>query len=167
MFLSQIIAATGATLNLNGVTAAQYGGVVFDCAVISDRGTFSTSLMLQVAPGFVTQPADQIVVPGDNVTLTCQAESFPSPFYQWEKLNTSSRSYFSVMGENMAALQFNNISRNDYGSYRCRVTSGMTNLEAFSNTALVSGKYVHVGVLSALVAGLLYNTIATIIVEIW
>ena len=96
-------------------------------------------MLLRVAPGFEVHPTDQRVSPGDNVTLTCRAESYPAPMYQWEKFNTSTQSFEQVIGQTTNELQFTNIQGSEFGVYRCVATAPMISQSAYSNNATLTG----------------------------
>ena len=134
----QVFVSTGENLTLS-VDATQHGGAVYDCVALTNEGSFSASVSLRVAPGFEVHPTDQRVSPGDNVTLTCRAESYPAPTYQWEKFNTSTQSFEQLMGQTTNQLQFTNIQGSEFGVYRCVATAPMISQPAYSNNATLTG----------------------------
>ena len=144
-FRSKILttAARVASLNfvIRQVTASQHGGNVYDCVAINSQGSFGTSVMLLVAPAFTQQPVSQGGLEvGDNVSLTCIAESHPPPVYQWEKFNETSQSFMELTGETSTTLQLTSLSVSDFGMYRCKVTVTEFNMVILSNTAVISSK---------------------------
>ncbi len=93
-----------------------------------------------MSPIILTQPTDQIVQNGDEVTLTCEADSFPEPEYQWEKLNIELAMFESILDETNNTLVFDTIEHTDIGSYRCVVTTPIIDEQLTSNEAIVLSK---------------------------
>ena len=123
------------------VTASEHGGNVYDCVAINSQGSFAATVLLQVAPAFVQQPVDHGGLEvGDNVTLTCQAESHPPPMYQWERFNDTSQSFDQLAGETSTTLQLTNLSISDFGMYRCTATAPEILVTIVSNTATISSE---------------------------
>ena len=140
-FILRVFETNGENLTLT-VDASQHGGAVFDCVAIISDDAFSKTVTLQVAPAIVEHPMDQRVSPGDNVTLTCRAESYPQPTYQWEKRNTTSSSFEELPGETNTSLQFTEIQGSQFGVYRCVATApGIMAPPAMSNGATVTGEF--------------------------
>ena len=145
-FRSKILATAAQVASLNfvirQVTASQHGGNVYDCVAINSQGSFGSSVMLLVAPAFTQQPVSQgDLEVGDNVTLTCIAESHPPPVYQWEQFNETSQSFMALTGETSTTLQLTSLSVSDFGMYRCKVTVAEFNIMVIlSNTAVISSK---------------------------
>ena len=106
---------------VNGSTGGQY-----TCVVFNDAGYGNDTVTLYVSPRILTQPEDQFVQNGDNVTFTCIADSFPAPTYQWERLNTSDSIFESLPGETNTTLVFEPIEHEDFGRYKCVVTTPIT-----------------------------------------
>jgi len=96
--------------------------------------------MLYVRPTIVEHPEDQLLSYGENFTLSCRAESFPYPEYQWQKYNTTTQSYYMLSGENSRVLSFNQVEHHDYGIYRCVATVPVINAVAYSNNATVTSE---------------------------
>ena len=85
MFLQQLVnISTGPNLTISSINATQDGGM-YTCVVVNQAGQDSANVTLYVRPLIVEQPQDQFTRQGDSVTLSCRADSFPSPLYQWEK----------------------------------------------------------------------------------
>ena len=124
------------------ITASEHGGNVYDCVAINSQGSFAATVMLlQVAPAFVQQPVDHGGLEvGDNVTLTCRAESHPPPMYQWERFNDTSQSFVQLAGETGTILQLMNVTVSDFGMYRCVVTAPEILVTIVSNTATISSE---------------------------
>ena len=140
-FILRIFEVKGENLTLT-LDANQHGGAVYDCVAIIDNDAFTKTVTVRVAPAIVEHPMDQRVSRGDNVTLTCRAESYPQPTYQWEKFNTSSDSYEELVGETSASLMFDEIQNDQFGVYRCIATNTieMTEYQVESNNATITGE---------------------------
>ncbi len=92
-----------------------------------------------ILPYFTVQPDDAGITNGSSISLTCQAEAFPFPSYEWIQVRGSIRSDLSVGSE---VLVFNPLLFGDEGDYVCNVTSAETVIS--SNTVTLSGKSVFV-----------------------
>ena len=65
------------------------------------------------------------------VTLTCEAEAFPSPTYLWHRADGMVIRN-TVTGQNSAMLMFPSLEFGDEGSYYCSATSiGVMRLSQF------------------------------------
>ena len=77
-------------------------------------------LCVSVPPYFLTKPSDQIVTLGDNLSLMCRADGFPSPRLKWyhrnKLLGNTSRLTIGANG----SLVLKRIDRDDAGTYECR-----------------------------------------------
>ena len=124
-------------LPVSPVTAAADGGS-YECVVINDAGTGVAVTNLYVRPLIMEHPIDRSASTGDNITLSCRAESFPYPEYHWEKLNNSM--FERVPGADSNMLELNTIEFNDFGTYRCCATAPQINERACSNNATVTGE---------------------------
>ena len=72
--------------------------------------------------------------------LTCEAEAFPSPSIQWEKMNKVTERFEAIVGENSTVFMINSVTFSDFGMYHC-VASNMINgveYNATSSSALVT-----------------------------
>ena len=118
---------------VNGSTGGQY-----TCVVFNDAGHGNDTVTLYVSPRILTQPEDQFVQNGDEVTLTCIADSFPAPTYQWEQQNMSDSIFESLSGETNTTLVFKSIKHEEYGRYRCAVTTLIIN-ERVNSSAIITG----------------------------
>ena len=139
-FILRIFEANGENLTLT-LDASEHGGAVYDCVAIIDDDAFTKTVTVRVAPAIVEHPMDQRVSQGDNVTLTCRAESYPQPTYQWMKFNTSSDSYEELVGQTSTSLVFTEIQSDQFGVYRCVATNTieMTVYQVESNDATITG----------------------------
>ena len=108
-FLQQLTTiSTGPNLTISSINATQDGGM-YTCVVVNQAGQDSANVTLYVRPLIVDQPQDQFTRQGETVTLSCRADSFPSPLYQWEKFNTTSESYYQLPGETNRTLEFRSV----------------------------------------------------------
>ena len=113
---------------------------MYECVATNDAGFGVGRSILYVRPIIVEHPEDQLRFYRDNFTLSCRAESFPYPKYQWQKYNTTSQSYDTLLGENSNVLEFNQVQFSQYGVYRCVATAPVINAVAYSNNATVTGE---------------------------
>ena len=131
---------TDPILNLYEITAGQNGGT-YDCVVVNDAGFGYASGVLYLAPEFVVHPGDALTREGGSFNLTCLAESFPYPTYQWQMMSRTTAEYVDIPGENKTYLEFTDVTVNDFGRYRCvarNVINGLT-MSTASNAAVVAG----------------------------
>ena len=126
-------------LTISSVNATE-DGAMYECVAINDAGFDVARSIVYVRPLIVEHPQDQLTSAGANFTLSCRAESFPYPQYQWQKYNTTSQTYQSLPGENSNVLEFNQVQHSDYGVYRCVATAPVINAVAYSNNATVTGE---------------------------
>ena len=78
----------------------------------------------------------------ESISLSCLAESFPYPTYQWQMMNRDSGSYDNLPGERGTVLSLSPVHYDDYGRYHCVATNVIDDTErtANSSSALVTGK---------------------------
>lgn len=137
----QIILSTTVS-NVNYIHGGNYL-----CTANNSAGTITATILLIVRP--VVEPQQVLARNGDNVSLTCLVQSFPEPFYMWEKYVDSNDSdslpdmFSSSFGnsenrETGPLLTFEPIQYGDAGLYRCVVTFNAT-LEVSSNGSLLAG----------------------------
>ena len=114
--------------------------------VVNQAGQDSANVTLYVRPLIVDQPQDQFTRQGESVTLSCRADSFPSPLYQWEKYNTTSESYYQLPGETNRTLVFSSVEFDDFGDYHCVATTPVIGDTDTSDNATITGECVCSGV---------------------
>ena len=125
------------SLELQNVNASHGGSYI--CLVINDAGFGLASTTVYIRPYFIVQPAENVFAKNlDLVTLTCGAESFPEPTFQWEKINSSG--YFQeIPGEINSTLVFSSVGYDDFGNYRCVVRTSVLDITLISNTSTLHG----------------------------
>ena len=139
-FLQQLVnISTGPNLTVSSINATQDGGM-YTCVVVNQAGQDSANVTLYVRPLIVDQPQDQFTRQGDSVTLSCHADSFPSPLYQWEKYNTTSESYYQLPGETNRTLEFSSVEFDNFGDYRCVATAPVIGDTDTSDNATITGE---------------------------
>ena len=121
--------------------APMHGGT-YDCVVVNAAGFGYDSVTLYVHPTFVQDPMDTLTEYGQTINLTCLAESFPYPTYQWQMRNRDSGYYENITGETDTVLTLSPVQFDDVGRYRCVATNVIDGIErtANSSSALVTGK---------------------------
>ena len=132
------VASNSSQLSLTDVTGADDGGV-YTCVVINEAGYDTASVTLYVSPEIILDPVDLFVEYGDSVNLTCEADSHPSPTYQWEKMNRTTAMFEAIEGEDTTTLMFPSIEYEDYGRYHCVVTTPTIEETATSSDSLITG----------------------------
>ena len=139
-FLQQLLnISTGPNLTISSINATQDGGM-YTCVVVNQAGQDSANVTLYVRPLIVDQPQDQFTRQGDSVTLSCRADSFPSPLYQWEKYNTTSESYYQLPGETNRTLEIISVEFDDFGDYRCVAIAPVIGDTDRSDNATITGE---------------------------
>ena len=108
--------------------------------VLNDAGFSVVRSTLYVNPMIVEHPMDQLTMNGTSITLTCRAESFPYPRYQWQKYNTVTQMYDDITGANDPDYTIDPVMFGHYGYYRCRATAPVINEMVYSNNATVTGE---------------------------
>ena len=139
-FLQQLLnISTSPNLTISSINATQDGGM-YTCVVVNQAGQDSANVTLYVRPLIVDQPHDQFTRQGDSFTLSCRADSFPSPLYQWEKYNTTSESYYQLPGETNRTLEFSSVEFDDFGDYRCVAIAPVIGDTDISDNATITGE---------------------------
>ncbi len=109
-----IAGATGTTLSLSKVTAADAGNYT---VVVTAGGGATTvtsaaaALNVNTAPAITTQPASVTTAVGQNVTFSVAATGSPTPSYQW------SRNGAPIAGATSPSLTINNVTLANTGAY--------------------------------------------------
>lgn len=109
-----IAGATGATLALNAVSAADAGTYTV-IATNAAGSSASNAAVLTVAsdapPVFTVQPADQSGAPLSQITLTAAATGSPAPTYRWYRNGVTFAPW------NQPTLTLRALTSNDVGTY--------------------------------------------------
>ena len=137
--LSDIILENGTILFIESINATLNGGS-YECVVINEAGLGRNDTTLYVRPVITQQPMDVETEADDIVTLTCIADSFPAPEYQWEMMNRITGQFEPIDEETDTTLVFDYIDYEDYGTYRCEVTTPIINEVITSEEAVITGK---------------------------
>ena len=127
---------TSTTLTIFNVNVSTGGR--YTCVVFNSAGSVSASNFVFISPYFTTQPEDREVYNGSNITLMCEAEAFPTPHYQWRRVNGSAIRN-TVVGVNSNILSFNPIMFGDEGNYLCNAASRSVTIQ--SNNVILRGNY--------------------------
>ena len=72
--------------------------------------------------------------------LTCEAEAFPSPLIQWEKMNRVTGMFEAIVSESSTVFMINSVTFSDFGMYRCVASNVINGVEYYttSSAAVVS-----------------------------
>ena len=127
-------------MNIASVNISVAG--VYGCLVANDAGFDVEFVNLYMTPLIIEHPQSGIVKNYESFNLTCVAQSFPSPTYQWEKFNETTSQFEEVSpnGDN-SILELNPVGLEGYGLYRCvasTLAEGIRN-STISNEARVAG----------------------------
>ncbi len=79
--------------------------------------SFNVTGPANVAPSITTQPQNQTVTAGANVTFTSGANGTPAPTFQWRKNNAD------INGATNSSLTLNNVQAGDAGNYTLVATN--------------------------------------------
>ena len=139
MELSNITLATGTIFTITSVNATENGGS-YGCYVFNEAGYENNTTTLYVRPVITEQPIGRFVDVEETVSLSCRADSFPSPEYQWEMMNRATRMFEPIENATDSTFTISSISYNDYGNYRCVATANGIAENATSEPALITGK---------------------------
>ena len=123
------------TLILTNVTAMDGG--LYTCVVTNAAGNDSSDITLNISPYFIVQPNDTLTNNGDSQTLTCEAEGFPDPVYQWFR-NDNEMVRSNLTAVNSSMLLFDPVFFGDEGDYYCSATSN--GISVNSTTATITGE---------------------------
>ena len=137
--LSDIILENGTILFIESINATLNGGS-YECVVINEAGLGRNDTTLYVRPVITEQPMDVETEADNIVILTCIADSFPAPEYQWEMMNRTSGEFEPIDGETNTTLVFDYIDYDDYGRYRCVVNVSLINSTITSDNVTITGK---------------------------
>ena len=138
--LSGIVLENGTVLFIESINATLNGGS-YECVVINEAGLGRNSANLYVRPVITEQPRDIETEANNTVTLTCIANSFPVPEYQWEMMNRTSEDFEQIDGEMNTTLVFDYIDYEDYGRYRCVVSVPFLSPTITSDNVTITGKW--------------------------
>ena len=130
-----LLSESQSTLTLTNVNAMDGG--LYTCVVTNAAGNDSSDITLNISPYFILQPNDTLTSNGDSQTLTCEAEGFPDPVYQWFRNdNEMVHSYLTAIKSSM--LLFDPVLFGDEGDYYCTATSN--GISVNSTTATITGE---------------------------
>ena len=137
--LSDIILENGTILFIESINATLDGGS-YECVVINEAGLGRNDTTLYVRPVITQQPMDVVTEVNSTVTLTCIADSFPVPEYQWEMMNRTSGVFEPIDEETDTTLVFDYIDYDDYGRYHCVVSVSLISSTITSDNVTITGK---------------------------
>ena len=137
--LSDIILENGTILFIASINATLNGGS-YECVVINEAGLGRNDTTLYVRPVITQQPMDVETEANSIVTLTCIADSFPAPEYQWEMMNRTSGKFEPIDEETNTTLVFEYIDYDDYGRYRCVASVPLISSTIISDNVTITGK---------------------------
>ena len=137
--LANIALSNESSLNISYVNATRDGGDYL-CYVINGAGVEMNRTTLFVRPTITEHPVNVYTNVNETVSLSCRADSYPTPNYQWEMMNRSTGQYELIANETNNTLTLDSIMFNEYGRYRCVATANGIEGNTTSTSALVTGK---------------------------
>ena len=136
--LENITLVSSDVFTVSEVNATEDGGN-YTCVAANQAGQGSASVTLNVRPLIIQQPQQSsLTSEGQNITLSCLADSFPRPQHQWEKFNITSQTFDEVLGETNSSLLFSPVEFSNFGDYRCVATAPVIDENKESNNATVT-----------------------------
>ena len=114
--------------------SAMEGGE-YSCNVSNTAGSDQTSMFINIAPYFTSQPLDEGGVNESMVVLICGVEAVPEPQVQWFAVEEDVR---SELVTNSSVLVFDPLLFGDEGQYYCNASSSGVTIQ--SDTVTVTGK---------------------------
>ena len=93
--------------------------------VFNDAGIGLSFSYVNFIPEFVKQPQTVITELSANVSMTCEAEAFPYPAYQWQRKEQNG--FTNLSAETNNSIKFQPISYLNAGIYRCTATNEVNN----------------------------------------
>ncbi len=124
----------GETLTLNSVNGSSGG--TYTCVAFNDAGFDTASVVLYVSPEILEDPMDSFAENNDTVTLTCVADSFPAPQYQWQLMNGTN--FEDIYSKTNSTLVFSLVDFSNFGTYRCVVTVPVIDETIISQEAVLT-----------------------------
>ena len=134
---ADINVGTESSLDLSSFNASHGGS--YECIITNDAGFEALSTNVFVRPYFVEQPAANVYTEtGQNVTLDCNAESFPPPTFQWEKKDDNGN-FVALSGETGRYLMYISVTAGVFGEYRCVVRTQELDSTITSDVSVIHG----------------------------
>ena len=135
---SSLSGQTSSNLTLLSVSATDGGA--YTCVVSNLAGDNNATTTVFISPYFTSQPQAVGGANGSMVTLTCEAEAFPAPTYQWSRVDGGTIRP-DVTGQDSTMLMFNPLMFGDEGDYICTATSDGNPIQA--QTATLTSNIIH------------------------
>lgn len=126
-----VIIEIGSDVSLLTVNATEDGGG-YESIVINEAGVGMNDAMLYVSPVITLHPVDLLLSRGQSYNLTCLANAFPLPSYQWERMNRTTSNFEELLGRTYPFLSFDDVTYDDFGVYQCVASSSVINDTASS-----------------------------------
>ena len=133
------VVSSNSSLNLMNITSSSTGGN-YTCIAINEAGFDNITVNLYISPIVVQQPIDHIVDLGQDVILTCLGDSFPPPFYTWERFNTDTNQFQTLDNETSNQLTFMSVDYDDFGTYRCIIETPVINESVSAVSVVIIGE---------------------------
>ncbi|XP_077487059.1 cell adhesion molecule Dscam2-like [Amblyomma americanum] len=111
------------TIILGPVQYSQAGNYTCQVRTSASSGSYTAPLVIYAPPSWVTEPSDQRVSKGSNLTIHCAASGQPAPRTTWTSLSGSTTKPLTTAPD--GSLRLMNIQKTDQGSYSCHASNGV------------------------------------------
>ena len=135
-FLNDMSLPSENSLSLTLLNVSVADGGAYTCMVTNAAGADNATTFVFISPYFTSHPQGMGGANGTMVTLTCGAEAFPAPTYQWGRVDGGTIRP-EVTGQDSAMLIFNPLTFGDEGDYICTAMSNGNQVQ--SQTATLTG----------------------------
>ena len=98
-------------------------GGEYTCQVNTSDGIQTAITSIFISPYFTLKPEETRGTNGTTVVITCEAEGYPDPVYQWNRVD-GKRLSETVKGKDSGMLEFAPVQFGDQSTYTCNVTTG-------------------------------------------
>lgn len=135
------VTANIATLTIETVSADDMGNYTCTASNRLGRDSYTTALVVEAAPVWLSEPKDTDAVQGRDLILACNAAGFPKPRFTW-KMQIGSREFVALhpVGRRKihdnGTLVIESVESDDEGLYQCDVSNGVA--PSISKTIKVS-----------------------------
>ena len=123
-------------LTVQNVTAVDGGE--YTCVVFNLAGTGNDTIQVSISPYFTMQPEDSGGENGTMAVLTCEADGFPLPEFEWSRVDGEPLTE-RLTGFKSAMLVFSPLTFGDEGVYICTISSN--DISVNSTSATLSGRF--------------------------
>ncbi|XP_035221086.1 Down syndrome cell adhesion molecule-like protein 1 homolog isoform X2 [Stegodyphus dumicola] len=129
------------SLVIPSLTLASRGN--YTCQVSNNYGSdfYTEFLNVVVPPKWVSIPTDRETIAGEDLSLECSADGFPSPTVTWKIQDRDNQNEYRLLQQGSrleiqsGTLKINSVSEDDQGNYACEASNGIG--EGISHSVLI------------------------------